>query len=128
MNPILTLFLLALPIACIAWSVTHEEIFKEPREYCKQRCTNDCKPVLKRKFFYLFTCEYCFSHYVTAFVLIMTGFKLPYAGWWVDYVLTGFALVLIANVYMSAYFRLRLSVKKIGAEAKIADAVTKRLS
>jgi len=30
------LFALAIPIACVAWTVTHEEIFREPREYCKR--------------------------------------------------------------------------------------------
>lgn len=121
MNPVITLLLLALPIACLSWSVTHEEIFREPREFCKARCTPDCKPLVRRKFFYLFTCEYCFSHWVTIVVLYATGFRLPFAGNGVDYVLTGFALVLVANVYMSLYFRLRLSIKKLGAEAKIAE-------
>ena len=27
------LFILAIPTACIAWTVTHEEVFREPREY-----------------------------------------------------------------------------------------------
>ncbi len=65
-NPVFALFILAIPIASIAWTVTHEEIFKEPREYCVGRCKTG-KTILERKFFYLFTCEYCFSHYVTAF-------------------------------------------------------------
>ena len=124
---VLTLFLLALPIACIAWTVTHEEVFREPRDYCKKRCAPDCRPVVKRKFFYLFTCEYCFSHYVTALVLIFTGFKFPFAGWWIDYVLTGFTLVYLANIYMSLYFRLRLSVKRTGAEAKLMDNAAREL-
>ena len=28
------LFVLPLPIAAIAWTVTHEEIFREPRDWC----------------------------------------------------------------------------------------------
>ena len=39
-NHILQLFILAIPIACIAWTVTHEEIFKEPREYSQKRVEN----------------------------------------------------------------------------------------
>jgi hypothetical protein len=31
------LFVLAIPIASITWTVTHEEIFREPREYCVAR-------------------------------------------------------------------------------------------
>lgn len=44
------LFLLALPIACIAWTVTHEEIFKEPRDYCTKK-SKECKTIAQRKFF-----------------------------------------------------------------------------
>jgi hypothetical protein len=43
-------FLLAIPIACAAWTVTHEEIFKEPRDYCKTK-SEDCKNLFVRKFF-----------------------------------------------------------------------------
>ncbi len=34
------LFLLALPVACVSWTVTHEEVFREPREYCKDKAQN----------------------------------------------------------------------------------------
>ncbi|MGI4758252.1 MAG: hypothetical protein ACRYGF_15565, partial [Janthinobacterium lividum] len=63
-----------------------------------------------RKFFYLFTCEYCFSHYVTALVLFFSRFQLLYEGWR-GYVMAEFALVFIANVYMSLFNRLRLDIK-----------------
>jgi hypothetical protein len=53
------LFLLAIPIACIAWTVTHEEVFMEPREYCSKRSKTG-KTLLVRKIFYLFTCAYLF--------------------------------------------------------------------
>src|SRR5437762_14237862 len=92
------LFILALPIACIAWTVTHEEIFREPREYCIRR-SQQRKNLLVRKFFYMFTCEYCFSHYVTIAVLVITRYTLLYTGWR-GFVLAGFSLVWIANIYM----------------------------
>src|SRR5688572_658062 len=85
------LFILAIPIACIAWTVTHEEVFREPREYCINKSKNG-KTILIRKFFYLFTCEYCFSHYVTVLILFITNFQLFYEGWR-GYVIAGFALV-----------------------------------
>ena len=50
------LFVLALPIACIAWTVTHEEVFREPRDYCKRR-SQEAGTIAHRKFYYLFTCE-----------------------------------------------------------------------
>ena len=31
---VIYLFVLAIPVACIAWTVTHEEVFREPRERC----------------------------------------------------------------------------------------------
>jgi hypothetical protein len=112
------LFILAIPIACIAWTVTHEEVFKEPREYCVKR-SKEGKTILARKFFYLFTCEYCFSHYVTALILLITNFQLFYDGWR-GYVIAGFALVWIANVYMSLFFMIRIDIKKEKIESEMA--------
>ncbi len=106
---VVTLLLLALPIACVAWTVTHEEVFREPREWCSDRSKN-CPKAYQRKFFYLFTCEYCFSHYVTAVFLVITRFTLLYEGWR-GYLLAEFALVWVANVYMSSFNRLRLDIK-----------------
>ena len=45
------LLVLALPIASIAWTVTHEEVFKEPRNYCTQASEN-AQSLFRRKFFY----------------------------------------------------------------------------
>ncbi|MEO6962646.1 MAG: hypothetical protein ABIY90_11795, partial [Puia sp.] len=98
---VLWLFLLALPIACIAWTVTHEEVFREPRVFCENRCKKG-KTFAERKFFYLFTCEYCFSHYVTILFLFLTRFHLLLDGW-KGYLIAGFALVWIANIYMSIF-------------------------
>jgi len=103
------LLLLALPIACVSWTVTHEEVFREPREFCKEKA-QDCKPLPLRKFFYLFTCEYCFSHYVAAAFLVITRFTMLYEGWR-GYLISWFALVWMANVYMSIFNRLRLDIK-----------------
>ena len=110
------LFILAVPIACIAWTVTHEEVLREPREYCAKK-SESCRRLLQRKFFYLFTCEYCFSHYVALFFLIITRYKLLYTDWR-GYLIAGFALVWIANQYMSLYGRLRLDIKRERVEIK----------
>ncbi len=45
------LFLLALPIACIAWTVTHEEVFREPSDFCKKK-SETSKKLVERKLFY----------------------------------------------------------------------------
>lgn len=117
------LFVLAVPIACIAWTITHEEVFREPREYCVRRSQNG-RGWLPRKFFYLFTCEYCFSHYVAGAVILMTRYKLLYSDWR-GYVLGFFALVWIANQYMSVYNRLRLDIKTERLEGEIKEEVAK---
>ncbi|MCQ4035238.1 hypothetical protein [Kaistella montana] len=113
------LFIVAIPVACIAWTVTHEEIFREPREFCVEKSKN-CSKLYQRKFFYLFTCEYCFSHYVTLFFLWLTGFSMFFEDWR-GYLVAFFIIVFIANVYMSLFAYLRQSLKVERIEAKLKD-------
>ena len=119
------LFLLALPIACIAWTVTHEEVLREPREYCVKRSKED-RTLLGRKFFYLFTCEYCFSHYVTIFFLVITGYHLLLNDWR-GYLVAGFALVWVSNVYMSIFSFIRVGMKKEKIDADIEEEKLKKV-
>lgn len=113
---VLWLFLLAMPIACISWTVTHEEVFREPREYCAKQSLRG-KTFLVRKFFYLFTCEYCFSHYITILFLFLTGYKLLINDW-SGYIIAGFSLVWIANIYMSLFGLIRQDIKRENAEIR----------
>lgn len=106
---ILTLFILAIPVACIAWTFTHEAVLREFQEFCKVRCQSG--PWFRRKLFYLFTCEYCLSHYVSALFLAITRFKLVFPDWR-GYVISLFSLVWVANQYISIYDRLRLDIKR----------------
>jgi hypothetical protein len=115
-----SLFILAIPIASIAWTVTHEEVFREPREWCVSQ-SKACRRLVARKFFYLFTCEYCFSHYVTMLALYVTGYRLLFDDWR-GYVIAGFSLVWVANVYMSLFGRLRLDIKEEKVEIEVAEA------
>ncbi|KAF2507271.1 hypothetical protein [Flavobacterium foetidum] len=110
LTQIIWLFVLAVPIACISWTVTHEEIFREPHEWCVKRSKFD-RHILSRKFFYLFTCEYCFSHYITIFFILLTDYKLLLNDWR-GYILAGFSLVFMANIYMSLFALLRQAIKK----------------
>ena len=116
---IIWLFILAIPIACVAWTVTHEEVFREPREYCIKRSENG-KTILERKIFYLFTCEYCFSHYVALGFIILTNYKLLMFDWR-GYVIAEFALVWIANMYISLFAFLRQSIKKEKTEIEVME-------
>ena len=108
-SQVLLLFVLAIPVACISWTITHEEIFREIREFCLDRSQN-CRVLFQRKFFYVFTCEYCFSHYVTAVLLFVTRFTMVFDSWR-GYLIAGFSLVWVANFYMAVFGRLRLELK-----------------
>ncbi len=118
-HQVIWLFLLAIPIACISWTVTHEEVFREPREFCVRQSSGNPSP-LCRKFFYLFTCEYCFSHYVTAFFLLITRYKLLYDDWR-GYLVSLFSLVFVANFYIGAFGQVKLGVKKERVEIKAIE-------
>ena len=119
-NPLVLLFVLAVPIACIAWTVTHEEVFREPREWMTKR-SERARSIWVRKFFYLFTCEYCFSHWVTLAFLFITRYKLVYDDWR-GYLIAGFSLVWVANMYMSFFGRLRLDIKREKVEIAAEEA------
>jgi hypothetical protein len=120
------LLILAMPIAAIAWAVTHEDVFKEVREYCLARSERG-DTLLVRKFFYIVTCEYCFSHYVAIAVLLVTQFRLLYDDWR-GYVISGFSLVWIANHYMSLFGRIRIGIKSeridVSLKEELRDKVT----
>jgi hypothetical protein len=118
-SPITWLFIIALPIACISWTVTHEEIFSELREYFK-KLSQSKKTLFARKFFYLFVCEYCFSFYVTALFLALTNYKLLFEDWR-GYLISGLSLIWVANIYMNLFFFIRIDIKKKGTEAKLEE-------
>ncbi|MEP6902002.1 MAG: hypothetical protein ABJA66_09640 [Actinomycetota bacterium] len=113
------LVILSMVVASIAWTVTQEEIFREWNEYCKGKCET-CKPLLQRKFFYVFTCEYCFSHWVTILILILTGFRLLLDDWR-GFILAFFIIPWLANQWMSIYRRLRVGIKYENLQAKIVE-------
>lgn len=116
---IIWLFILALPVASIAWTITHEEVFREVHEYCVAR-SKQSKSWISRKFFYLFTCEYCLSHYVVIFFLILTRYTLLLPDWR-GYLIAGFALVWIANIYMGLFNLIRLDIREERAEAQLKE-------
>ncbi len=121
---LLWLFVLAAPVACVAWTVTHEEVFSELHEWCTGK-SQRCKKLYQRKFFYLFTCEYCFSHYVAAATVLGTGYRLLLPDWR-GAILAWFTLVWIANVYMSLFGRLRLDIKREHVEIKLEERESER--
>ena len=110
------LVILAMAVGSIAWTITQEEIFREWREYCDDKKQN-CVSVPQKKFFYVFTCEYCFSYWITAFIIILTGFRLLIDDWR-GYILAFFVIPWMANQFMSVYRRLRIGIKHENLLAK----------
>ena len=116
---IFALIILSMVVASIAWTVTQEEIFAEWKEWCADK-SQTCEHILKRKFFYVFTCEYCFSHWVTIVVLIFTGFQLLIEDWRGN-ILAFFLISWLANQWMSLYRRLRVDIKHENVLAEVAE-------
>lgn len=110
---------LSMVVASIAWTVTQEEIFSEWRELCEDK-SKSCESTLKRKFFYVFTCEYCFSHWVTIGVLILTGFRALIDDWR-GYIIAFFLIPWIANQWMSLYRRLRVGIKHENVKTEVIE-------
>ena len=113
--------LLAIPIACLAWTITQEEVFHELRESLKAYQERHKDSFWRRKLAYLPTCPYCFSHYLAALFVWLFQFKML-ADDWRGYAVSLFSLVLWANVYLTAYQWLRASLRAGRARADQAEA------
>jgi hypothetical protein len=111
------LVIVGMAVASVAWTVTQEEVFREPRDWCAER-SERARSIFEKKFFYVFTCEYCMSHWVTIFFLFVTGFKLLFEDWR-GYLLAFFVTPWIANQFMSLYRRLRVGIKHENVLAEI---------
>jgi hypothetical protein len=122
---VVSLLILAVPVASVSWTVTHEEIFREPREFCKRR-SETCRRLVERKFFYLFTCEFCFSHYIAAIFIWLSGYTLLFDDWR-GFLISWLALVWIANQYMSIFGRLRLDIKRERVEIESVEEEVKAI-
>lgn len=116
---IVWLFVLAIPVASISWTVTHEDIFREARQRCVE-CSRQSRWFVSRKFFYLFTCEYCFSHWVALLALLLSGYRLLLPDWR-GYLLAFFALPFVANFYLGLYAQTKLEATKDRYGAKVIE-------
>jgi hypothetical protein len=96
------LFVLAAAVASVSWTLTKEEIAREPREYLARQAKDPGNGWLLRKLCYVPTCYYCFSHYVTLFFLVVTRCQLLLRGWR-GYLIAFFAVTWVADVYMALF-------------------------
>jgi hypothetical protein len=112
---------LAIPVACVAWTVTQEEILREFREWLKAFQQRHSKSLWRQKLAYMPTCSYCFSHYVAALFVGLLGFKMLVDDWR-GYLVSGLTVVLMANVYLSLYCMLRAALRALRAKADEAEA------
>jgi hypothetical protein len=113
---IYSLIILSLVVASIAWTVTQEKIFEEPRNFAKRK-SEEASSIFVRKFCYVWTCEYCFSHWVTLLILLLTGFQVLFEDWR-GYLVAFFLLPWLANLWMSLYRMLRVDIKHENALAE----------
>jgi hypothetical protein len=125
LTQLLWLFVLSGVVACLAWTVTHEKVLEEVRVWCERQSENRARPWWVRKWFYLFTCEYCFSHYVSGGVVLITGYHLLLPGW-IGLGIAWVSCVWVANIYMSLFGRLRLDIKRERVEIGAVEATSPR--
>ena len=108
----MNVLLLAVVVAVVSWTITHEELFRECRDHCSDKAKRH-RHLFGRKFHYVFTCEYCFSHYVSAVAVLVFGVRLVEHDWR-GAVVAIFVLVALANVLMTVYALLRQLLKFVG--------------
>jgi hypothetical protein len=120
LTQVVRLLILAVPVAWVAWTFTREEVFRELRE-CRDEQSRTARWLPVRKFFYLFTCEYCCSHWVVLAFQFAFQFRLAFDDWR-GYVVGFAGLVWVANVYMSLYQRVRVDIRKDRATADRPEA------
>jgi hypothetical protein len=107
-NQLLCLIALATAVACVSRTVVYEEIFREVHDYCAKRSEQSSSLVV-RKFFYLFTCDYCFSHYIAIGFIWLTNFKIALPDWRGS-IIAFFALVFVTNLLLNLYARLKVEI------------------
>jgi hypothetical protein len=113
--------LLAVPMACLVWTFTQEEIFKEFRETLKMYQREHVDSWWRKKLAYVPTCPFCLSHYVAGLFVALFQFKMLTDDWR-GYAVSLLSLVMVANVYLTAYNLLRAALRACKAVADRAEA------
>ena len=119
-NQIAFALILSIPVACITWTITQEELFGEMRSTLTHYQSHHGNSWWRKKLAYVPTCAYCFSHYVAGMLIVLLKFKML-ADDWRGYLVSLFTLVLIANVYMTGYQLLRVRLRWMKSLADHAE-------
>jgi hypothetical protein len=123
---LVTICLVAIPVACASWTIAKEELFREFREWCKangvacEKIKNRIIRFLMVKLNYLPRCYYCTSFYVCEFFILLTGVKFVAAGWQ-GAMCAWFAIVFIAQLYLTVFNLLRVALRHYQAIADLAE-------
>lgn len=120
-DQIMALFILGLVVAVVTWIPTHEELFREPREWMLEKSQGN-RPWWSRKFFFMWTCEFCLSHYVALAVVLIMDLRLLVEDWR-GIVVALFATAAVANVFMSAFAKLRVGLSTDRVDLDLAKRV-----
>lgn len=129
LDQLIAVVLHSLPVACVAWTMTHEEVFRDWWELAGSKAdaakskweeTRSLGWWACHKFCYLFTCEYCFSHWVALGLMLLTGFRILYDGF-TGHLLAFFAVVWTANLFMGIHQKFRVQIRKDRADAKAKE-------
>jgi hypothetical protein len=102
--------ILSIPVACITWTVTQEEVFREFRGYFSRYQARHRQSWWRKKLAYMSACPYCLSHYVAGGLVALLHFKMLVEDW-PGYLVSLFTVVLIANIYITGYHLLRVRLR-----------------
>jgi hypothetical protein len=125
-NELVFALILSGPVACITWTITQEEVFQELRSCLARFHSRRPQSWWRQKVAYMPTCPYCFSHYVAGLLVLVLDFHMLVADWR-GYVVSLFSLVLIANVYITLYHLLRVTLRRVKTLADRAANPTLRI-
>ena len=89
MLPLSILLALALAVASISFTVTETKLFKPYREWATKKA-----PI----FGSLFSCGYCFGHWVAALLVVIYRPRLFNFYWLLDYIITGLVIAWLAGL------------------------------
>ena len=122
---LLRLLVLALPVAAISWTITHEELFREVHDYCVDRSQFGRERMPSASSSICSPANTASATTLRPRCCWRRGFTLLYDDWR-GYLIAWLALVWVANHLISIYGRLRLGIRSERLEIGLKEAVSER--